>query len=162
AQLRSCEAGGEQSYRSAFDITFAAGNLAGEADVRHRLEAQLAVQQARGIDEAVAVDPSQPREFGIFEARDGAEDADLLAVFQLVERAVDVVLAAFVPAGGHPRDVHVDAVAVDDRRDRVEEGEGAFAGLGGDGFGQLRACQRTGGDDGGVVGQRIDAFTHDG
>ena len=57
----------------------------------------------------------------------------------LVERAVDVVLAALVPARGHPGDVHVDAVAMDDRSDRVEEGEGAFAGFRGDRFGEPRS-----------------------
>ncbi len=45
-------------------------------------------------------------------------------------------------------------------RDRVEEGEGAFAGLGGDGFGELRAGERAGGDDRRMIGQGIDALAH--
>ena len=87
---------------------------------------------------------------------------DEVVVLRLVERAVDVVLAALVPARRHPGDVHVDAVAVDDRGDGVEEGEGAFAGFGGDGFGELRAGQRAGGDDRRMVGERVDPLADDG
>ena len=54
-----------------------------------------------------------------------------------VERAVDVILAAFLPPRGHPGLVHVDAVAVDDGGDRVEEGEGAFAAFRRDCLGEL-------------------------
>ena len=83
AQLGGGEAGGEDADGGAFDIAFAAGDLAGEADVGLRLQAKFAVQQPGRIDEAVAVDAAEPRELGIFEAGDGAEDADLLAMLQL-------------------------------------------------------------------------------
>ena len=83
-------------------------------------------------------------------------------VLLLVERAVDVVLAALVPPRGHPGDVHVDAVAVDDRGDGVEEGEGAFARFGGDGLGERGAGQRAGRDDRRVIGQGVDALADDG
>src|SRR3546814_4563098 len=50
-------------------------------------------------------------------------------ILLLRHRAVDVVLAVafradLVPARGHPADVHIDAVAVDDGGDGIEEGEG--------------------------------------
>ena len=51
---------------------------------------------------------------------------------------------------------------MDDRRDRIEEGEGAFAGLGSYRFGKPRARQRPGGDNGGMARQRVDAFPNDG
>ena len=47
AQLGRREARGEQADGGAFDIAFAAGDLAGEADVGLRLQPQLAVEQAR-------------------------------------------------------------------------------------------------------------------
>ena len=77
-------------------------------------------------------------------------------------RAIDVILASFVPARGHPADVHIDAVAVNDRRDRIEEGESLAAGFGGDRRGQCRAGQRPGGDDRGMIGEGVDALAdHD-
>ncbi len=51
---------------------------------------------------------------------------------------------------------------MDDRRDRVEEGEGVLAGLGGDRRGQPGSGQRPGGDDRRMVGQGIDALAYDG
>jgi hypothetical protein len=60
-----------------------------------------------------------------------------------------------------PGDVHVDALAVDDRSDGIEEGEGAFPRFGRDRLGEFRAGQRTRGDDRWVVGQGIDALAHD-
>ena len=47
AQLGRGEARGEEADGGAFDIAFAAGDLAGEADVGLRLQAKLAVEQAR-------------------------------------------------------------------------------------------------------------------
>ena len=51
---------------------------------------------------------------------------------------------------------------MDDRSDRVEEGEGAFAGLRGDGFGELRA--RSAGPVAMIAGRsgsEVDPFAHD-
>ena len=50
---------------------------------------------------------------------------------------------------------------MDDGRDGVEEGEGAFARLGSDRVGQARAGQRAGGDNRRMVGQGIDALAND-
>ena len=83
AELGGGEAGGEDADRGAFDIAFAAGDLAGEADVRLRFQAKLAVQQLGRIDEAVAVDSAEPRELGILKPGNSAEDAHLLAMLQL-------------------------------------------------------------------------------
>ena len=65
-----------------------------------RLEAQRRVEQLRRIDEGVAVQPAQPRELGLLEAGDGAEQADLLGMLQLgleadhvPQRAERIVLA---------------------------------------------------------------------
>src|SRR3546814_8869426 len=59
--------------------------------------------------------------------------------------------------------VHVDRVAIDDRRDGVEEGERILARRGADAGGEAFGGQRAGGDDdrpGG--GQRVDALADDG
>src|SRR5205085_5655177 len=69
-------------------------------------------------------------------------------ILVLRHRAVDVVLVPLVPARRHPANVHVDAVAVDDRRDRVEEGERVRTRGRADRFGEKRRGERSGGDDG--------------
>src|SRR5207253_7997090 len=76
SQFHACEPGGEEADGSAFKIAFAAGDLSGKADVWLGLQAKLAVEESRRVDEAVAVDSAEPRELGIFEARDGSEYAD--------------------------------------------------------------------------------------
>ena len=45
---------------------------------------QLPVEQLRRVQEGVAVQAAEPGEFGVLEARDGAEDPLLRAVFSLV------------------------------------------------------------------------------
>src|SRR3546814_15108022 len=88
-------------------------------------------------------------------------------ILLLRHRAVDVVLAVafradLVTARGHPADVHIDAVAVDDGGDGIEEGEGVASRLGADGLGQLRRRQRAGGDDGEAGGgEGVDPLAHD-
>ena len=64
------------------------------------LELQRRIEQGGRIDVGVAVQPAEPRELGILEAGDGAEDAHLLGMLQLgleadhvVERAQRIVLA---------------------------------------------------------------------
>ncbi len=97
-------------------------------------------------------------ELGLF-ALVQRRDEGLILV--LVHRAVDVVLAALVPARGHPADVHVDAVAVNDRGNGVEEGEGVAARDLGNGVGQAGRGQRAGGDDGRARRrQGVDPFAH--
>ena len=69
-----------------------------------------------------------------------------------IEGAIEVVAAVaarsdFVVAGLKPGFVHIDAVAVNDRSDGVEEGKGAFACEPGDRLREVGRGQRTRGDD---------------
>ena len=69
-----------------------------------------------------------------------------------VERAIDVIGARAAGAGLvvarlEPRDRHVDALAMHDRRDRVEEGERVLAAEAADGVGKRRRGERAGRDD---------------
>ena len=50
---------------------------------------------------------------------------------------------------------------MDDGGDRVEEGESALAGLGGDRLGKLRAREGAGGDDRRVIRHGVDPLAHD-
>src|SRR4051812_309970 len=83
-----------------FHITLAAGHLPCEAQLGLRAQPKLLVQQLRRVQEGVAVQPAEPRELGLLQARDAPEYLLLCAVFQLglesdhvVERAELVVLA---------------------------------------------------------------------
>ncbi len=89
-ELGGGEAAREQTDRGALDIAFAAGDLAGEADVRARLEPERRVEQLGRLDEGVAVQAAEPRELGIFQPGDGAEQLDLLGIFELGLEADDV------------------------------------------------------------------------
>ncbi len=98
--LRGGGAAGEKPGGGALHIALDAGDLSGEAQPRHGVEPQLTVDEARRVEERVAVQPAEPGELGALQAGDGAEQADLLAVLQLgleadhvVERAQRVVLA---------------------------------------------------------------------
>ena len=83
-------------------------------------------------------------------------------VLLLRHRAVDVVLTPLVPAGGHPADVHVYAVAVNDWRDGVEKGEAIFAGRRHYTLRKSLRGQRAGCHDGGAGrGEGIDPLAHD-
>src|SRR5258708_4003305 len=84
------ELAGHESDGSAFDIAFAAGDLAGEAQARHRLQAQGRIEQTRTVEKRVAVQPAQPRELGLLQAGDCAEEPRLLAVLELGLEAHDV------------------------------------------------------------------------
>src|SRR5262245_4313240 len=77
------EAPGEQPDRGRLDITLTAGDLAGEAQARHRVEPQRRVEELRRVEEGVAMQPPEPRELGVLQPRDSAEDAGLLAVLEL-------------------------------------------------------------------------------
>ena len=83
AKLGGSEARREDANGGAFDIALAAGDLAGEADVRRRLQAELAVEQFGRADEAVAMKTAEACELGLFEAGDGAKQLDLRGVFEL-------------------------------------------------------------------------------
>src|SRR6185436_16986021 len=89
-----------QADAGGFHIALAAGHLAGEAQPWLRAQAQLPVQQLWRVQESVAMQAAEPGEFGVLEARNGAEHALLRAIVQLgleaddvVERAELVVLA---------------------------------------------------------------------
>src|SRR5882762_5769933 len=84
------ELAGHESDGGAFDIALAARDLSGKAQPRHRLQAQGGVEQARAVEEGVAVQPTQARELGIVQAGDGAEETRLLAVLELGLEAHDV------------------------------------------------------------------------
>src|SRR5271163_4174836 len=77
------EPAGDQADRGAFDIALAAGDLAGEAQARRGLEPQPGVNEARRIEIGVAMHAAEPGELRLFEPGDHAEDASLLAVFEL-------------------------------------------------------------------------------
>src|SRR5690606_15754355 len=62
---RGGETAGEQPDRRRFHIALHAGHLAGEADIGPRSEAKLPVEQARAVDEGVAVKTAETREFGV-------------------------------------------------------------------------------------------------
>ena len=234
------EAAGEKPDRGALDIAFAPGDLPGEAQTRRAPEAQPRVEQARRIEEGVAVQAAEPRELGPLQPRNEPEHMRLLAVFQLglephhveqraervvlaqlhdgvgfdvwivrvgeadglhrpvaqglaaayrhhldrqaaveigralefaklglfggeqrvdegfvaiaAQRAIDVVGARAAGAGLvvarlRPGDRHVDRIAMDDRRDGVEERQRVLAGQGADRGGEGRRSQRPGGDD---------------
>ncbi len=79
-------------------------------------------------------------------------------VFVLGHRAVDVISfligggSALVPARLHPADVHVDALAMDDGRDGIEERQPVLPGCFDDALRQRLRGQRTGRDDGRAFG----------
>src|SRR5437762_689511 len=77
------EAAGEEADRGALDIALDAGDLPGEAQPRHRLQPQSAVEKFWTIEEGVAVQAAEARELRMLEAGDHAEDLALLAVLQL-------------------------------------------------------------------------------
>src|SRR5579871_3187327 len=81
--FRGGKTAGQKSDRRRFHIALAAGDLAGKAQPRRRFEPQGGIEQLRRIEKRVAMQAAQPRELGIGEARDGAENAHLLAVLQL-------------------------------------------------------------------------------
>ena len=67
--LSSSETPGQQANCSTFDIALDAGNLAGEAQPWLCAQAQLGIEQARGIQEGISVQAAQPGKFGVFEVK---------------------------------------------------------------------------------------------
>ena len=95
------EASGEQPDRGGFHIALAAGDLAGEAQPRHRAcSRSVLVEQLRRVEERVAMQAAEPGELGLLQPRNGAEDAHLLGMFQLgleadhVEQRAELVVLA--------------------------------------------------------------------
>ena len=67
------ETGSHQPDAGALDIPLAARNLSGKANKGTKFQAQLVVQQLGRVDKGIAVQPAQPRKFGIFKTGDHAE-----------------------------------------------------------------------------------------
>src|SRR5437870_8615763 len=82
-ELGSREASGEETNGRGLYVAFAPRNLTCETQAGLSLQTQSFVQQLRRVDEGVSVQTAEAGELRLREARDGAEDADLLAVFQL-------------------------------------------------------------------------------
>ncbi len=90
-------------------------------------------------------------------------------IFVLGHRAVDVIAflvgggSALVPARLNPADLHVDALAMDDGCDGIEECQPVLPGGRDDALRQRLSGQRTGGHDGRAFGgQRVDPLADDG
>ena len=122
----------------------AAGLRVGQADGLHRAEARrVAAAFDHHLDGHAAIeigDVLPLLEAGFLGRLDGVDEG---VVFGLVHRAVEVVLGVAilvgaVPARLRPDLVHVDGIAVDDRRDGVEKGQRLLAGGGADGLGERR------------------------
>src|SRR5579863_2870912 len=88
------EASGDEPDRGALDIALAAGDLAGETQTRRGPEAKTPVEQPGRIEIGVAVDAAEPGELRPLEPGNHAEDAPLLAVFELGLEADHVEQAA--------------------------------------------------------------------
>src|SRR4029077_7330859 len=70
-------------YGRRFHIALDPRDLSGEAKPRIGFQPQALIEQHRAVQKSVAVQTAEPRELCLLEPRDGAEDADLLGVFQL-------------------------------------------------------------------------------
>ena len=85
-------------------------------------------------------------EFGFITFDQGIDEG---VIFGLIHRAVDVILAvALVIARLEPCLVEINAFLIDNRRNRIKEGEAFFAGFGPNGFGEWARGQRAGSNDG--------------
>src|SRR5437660_8244951 len=78
-----CKPAGEEPNGGGFHVALAAGDLTGKAQARLGVEPQGAIEELRRVEEGVAVKAAEAREFGPLEARNGAEEAGLLAVLEL-------------------------------------------------------------------------------
>ena len=98
-----------------FHVAFAAGDLAGKAQARLGAQPQRAVEQLGRVEEGVAVKPAEPRELGLLQTGNGAEDPSLLAVLELgleayhvEQRAEPVVLTQLDDGIGLDTAAHAD------------------------------------------------------
>src|SRR5262245_16999172 len=83
APFRRRQAPGDEPDRRRLDIALDARDLPGKAQPWVRFEQQARIEKLRAVEESVAVKPTEPREFGVVEAGDGAEHTHLLAMFEL-------------------------------------------------------------------------------
>ena len=82
---------GQQPGGDGLRVTLDAGKLAGKHEPWRFLEAECFVQQQRGLDVGVAMDLAVAQEARIFKAGNHAQHARLLAEFQMVLEADQVV-----------------------------------------------------------------------
>jgi len=80
--LRCCGAPRQQADGGALHIALAARDLPRKPQARLTAQAQLGVEQLGAVDEGVAMETAQPRKLGPLQARNGAEHAPLLAMFE--------------------------------------------------------------------------------
>src|SRR5262245_62373639 len=96
--FRGRKAPGHEPDRSRLHISLAAGDLAGKAQPRHRLEPQRGIEELGRIEKRVAMQSAEPSELGSLQCRNAAEDARLLTVLELgleadhVEQAGELVV----------------------------------------------------------------------
>ena len=131
-----------------------AGALVGEADRLHRAVAQrVDATRRHHLDRQAALEIGRRAlpffEVGLVAVEQRLDERDVLL---LAERAVDVVGVAaagtlLVIARLEPRLVHVDRLAMDDRRDGVEEGQRVLVRELPDGVGERRRGEGAGRDD---------------
>src|SRR5580704_16124985 len=81
--LRRRHAARGEPDRGTFDIALAAGDLAREPQPRIGPEPQGAIEQFGRVQKSIAVDPAKAGKGSVFEARNGAENFNLCAMFQL-------------------------------------------------------------------------------
>jgi len=112
----------------------------GQADGLHRAKAQrFASAFGHHLDREAAVEIARRLAFLEFGFIRGQQRVDERLVLVLGHRAVEVGCTLFlglalVIARLHPRFAHIDAVVVDDRRDRVEKGQCLGTGFGSNGL----------------------------
>ena len=84
-------AAGQKAGGDGLGVAFYAGELAGYEDVGVGAELEGFGEERGGVDVGVAVDLAEAEEGGLLEAGDEAEDAGLLAEFEVVLKADEVV-----------------------------------------------------------------------
>ena len=140
------------SWTTAWGLTLRIVRV-GEPDRLHRPVAQgLAAALGHDFDREAAVEIGRGLEFAEFGLLRREKRVDEGLVLIAAHRAIDVSLgvparADLVVARLHPRHVHIDRMAVHDRRDRVEKGERAFARQSADRLGQRGGGERPGRDN---------------
>ena len=133
------------------------GHLAGariaQAYGLHGAEAQrIPAAPRQFLDRQAAFEVFQLLPFLAFDCLGGDEGIVEAVVFLFRHGAVDVIGGAFVVAGGKVDALHVDGVGFDDGADGVVKGELAAAGEPGDLGAKGGRGERSGGDDGELLG----------
>src|ERR1700689_5156795 len=80
--LRGGKPACQEADGGGFDIAFAAGDLAGKAQPRHRLEPQRCIEKFWRIEKSIAVQATESGKFRVGERGNGPQDTRLLTVLQ--------------------------------------------------------------------------------